>query len=176
MTSTTAWETLQKRLDGIKLPTATFTLCEDPDLRATLLHAKAAHQQATDRLTTAGEDTDPEVKALLKKTADTTKQDLEAAQKAFDKASVTLRFTALPRKDLEALQKQHPPTEQDESDGQDFAMETFAPALIAAASVDGMPEEYARHCLDTWSTADATGLWRAAWSVQHTQRTDLGKG
>lgn len=177
MTSTTSgWDALRKRLDGIKLPTASFTICEDPDLRTNLLRAKAAHQQATDRLTSAGEDTDPEVKALLKKTTDTAKAALDAAQKDFDKASVTLRFTALERKALEALQEKHPPTEQDEANGQDFAMETFAPALISAANLDGMPEEYARHCLDTWSTADAQGLWRAAWNVQHTQRTDLGKG
>lgn len=176
MTSTTAWETLRKRLDGIKLPTATFTICEDPDLRTNLLRAKAAHQQATDRLNSAGEDTDPEVKALYQKAADTTKADLDGAQKAFDKASVTLRFTALPRKDLEALQKQHPPTEQDEADGEEFAMVSFAPALISAASADGMPAEYAQHCLDTWSTADAQALWRAAWGIQHQQRTDLGKG
>ena len=173
---TTTWDALQKRLDSIKLPTATFTICEDPDLRQQLLRAKATHQQATDRLNALTEDTDPEVKAMVQKTADTSKADLAAAQKAFDKASVTLRFSALERKALEELQKQHPPTEQGEADGEEFALDTFAPALISAASVDGMPVDYAKHCLETWSAADATALWRAAWGIQHQQRTDLGKG
>jgi hypothetical protein len=50
------------------------------------------------------------------------------------------------------------------------------PALIAAASLDGMPEEAAARYLRTWIPSDARALWQAAWSVQHTQRTDLGKG
>ncbi|WP_042174558.1 hypothetical protein [Streptomyces sp. NBRC 110035] len=173
--STPDWGTLRKRLDNIKLPVAAFTICEDPDLRQDLARAKANHQKATDRLA-AGDDTESDVKAFLQKTVDTAKADLAAAQKAFDKASVTLRFTALERKALEALQKEHPPAEADEANGEDFAMETFAPALISAASLDGMPLEDAQHFLNTWSTADATSLWRAAWGIQHQQRTDLGKG
>jgi predicted NBD/HSP70 family sugar kinase len=176
MTSTTTWDTLKKRLDSIQLPVATFTICEDPEVRQRLHRAKSDDQQARDQLAALTEDTDPQVKAMLKKTADDAAKELAEAQKAFDKGSVTLRFTALQRKDLEALQKQHPPTEEDEADGQDYAMAGFAPALISAASLDGMPVEDAQHFLDTWSTADATGLWRAAWSVQHQQRTDLGKG
>ncbi len=177
MTSTTSgWDALRKRLDGIKLPTASFTICEDPDLRQVLARAKAEHQRATERLESAGEDTDPELKALLQKTADTTKTDLEDAQKAFDEVSVTLRFTALERKALEDLRKQHPPTEEDEANGLDYALETFAPALISAASLDGMPLEDAQYFLDTWSSADATDLWRAAWNIQHQKRSDLGKG
>ncbi|MEU1134475.1 hypothetical protein ABZ383_32220, partial [Streptomyces sp. NPDC005900] len=103
------------------------------------------------------------------------KAELDAAQKAFDAAAVTLRFTALERRTLMELQEKHPPSEEEEAEGEDFAMETFAPALISAASLDGMPVDYARHCLDTWSAADASGLWNAAWSIQHQQRTDLGK-
>lgn len=173
---TSNWDALQKRLDSIKLPTANFTICEDPDLRQQLLRAKAAHQQVTDRLAGLADDADPEVKALVQRDVDKTKTDLATAQKAYDKASVTLRFTALERKALEDLQKAHPPTEQGEADGEDFLLDTFAPALISAASLDGMPVEYAQHCLESWSSADATALWRAAWGIQHQQRTDLGKG
>ena len=78
--------------------------------------------------------------------------------------------------EIVALQKQHPASEEEEASGQDWSMDTFAPALIAAASLDGMPTEYARKCLDTWAPGDARDLWQAAWSIQHQKRTDLGKG
>lgn len=177
MTSTTSgWDALRKRLDSIKLPTATFTICEDPDLRHNLNRAKSEHEQAHALLAALTNDTDPDVKTLRQKAADRAADDLDKAQKAYDKASVTLRFTALERKALEDLQKKHPPTEEEEADGAEFHMDTFAPALISAASMDGMPLEDAQHFLNTWATADAQALWRAAWGIQHQQRTDLGKG
>jgi hypothetical protein len=175
MTATT-WDALQKRLDSIKRPTAAFTICKDPDVRLRLHEARADDGQARERLASLKDDTDAQVKLLVKAEADTAAKELTEAQKAYDKASVTLRFTALERKHLETLQKAHPPTEEEEANGQEWAMDTFAPELIAAASLDDMPAEYARHCLDTWSNADATNLWRAAWTIQHQQRTDLGKG
>jgi hypothetical protein len=174
--SSTTWDALRKRLDSIKMPTATFTICEDPDVRQRLHRAKRDNDQAREQLATLTEDADMQVKVMFQTAAADAAKELADAQKAFDKTAVTLRFTALERKALEALQKEHPPTEKDEAEGQEWAMETFAPALIAAASLDHMPLEDAQLFLDTWPTADATGLWRAAWSVQHTQRTDLGKG
>ncbi|MFC9891443.1 hypothetical protein [Streptomyces pilosus] len=177
MTSTTSgWEALRKRLNDIKLPTASFTICDNPDLRHTLNRAKSEHDQAQALLATITDDTEPDVKTLRQKASDRAAADLDKAQKAYDKASVTLRFTALERKALEDLQKEHPPTEEEEAEGAEFRMDTFAPALISAASLDGMPLEDAQHFLNTWATADAQALWRAAWGVQHQQRTDLGKG
>jgi hypothetical protein len=176
MTNASTWDALKKRLDSIQLPTASFTICEDPDVRQRLHRATNADQQARDQLATLTDDTDPQVKAMLAKAAADAATELTEAKKAFDKGSVTLRFTALPRVELEALQKKHPPTEEDEADGQDYAMATFAPALISAASLDRMPLEDAQNFLDTWSAADAAALWRAAWTIQHQQRTDLGKG
>ncbi|CAL9666862.1 hypothetical protein SUDANB145_07204 (plasmid) [Streptomyces sp. enrichment culture] len=173
---TTTWDALKKRLDSIKLPTATFTICEDPDVRAALHRAKDIRDRAAERLDAVTDDTDPATKDLLVKRLDNAEGAVSAAQKAYDKASVTLRFTALERRALEDLQRQHPPKEEAEATGDDFDLGTFAPALISAASLDGMPVEDAKHFLDTWSTADAQGLWRAAWSIQQQQRTDLGKG
>lgn len=173
--STTTWDALKTRLDGLKKPTTVFTICEDPDARQRLHTAKVALHDAEEILATRAEGdetgrTSAEARVRDAKSAAT------AAQKAFDKVAVRLTFQALERKALEELQKQHPALEEDEAAGDDFHMETFAPALIAAASVDGMPLEYARHCLDTWAPGDARGLWLAAWTVQQTQRTDLGKG
>ncbi|EFL29390.1 hypothetical protein SSOG_09104 [Streptomyces himastatinicus ATCC 53653] len=113
---------------------------------------------------------------LYEQRAETARTALAEAQKAFDAKAVVLRFTAIPRRELEELQAKHPASEQEESEGADFSINTFAPALISAASLDGMPVDYAQHCMDTWSSADARGLWQAAWSIQHAARTDLGKG
>lgn len=177
MTSTpanTSWAAKAKRLDALKRPTQTFTICEDPDARERLTTAKAEARQADDLLAASPEN--PSERAVYEARAKQAAKELAAARKAFDAVSVTLTFTALERTALEALQAAHPASEEQEADGEDYAMDTFAPALVAAASVDGMPVEAARHYLNTWSAADARALFTAAWSIQHKQRTDLGKG
>jgi hypothetical protein len=168
------WASVAKRLDGLKPAVARFTICDDLELRNRLTEAHAAAADADATLKSlAPDDTARGVFQLRAKEA---AADLAAAQQAFDKAAIVLRFKALPRQELETLQNAHPASETEEAEGAEYAMESFAPALIAAASVDGMPIEYARQCLDTWSAADAQALWRAAWNVQHATRTDLGKG
>jgi hypothetical protein len=178
MTSTTtAWEQIAQQLDQIQKPVGTFTLCRDPDVRDRYLAAKQADEQARQQLgTLPAKGGDREVRALLTKEAADAAAELATAKQEYDAQTIVLRFTALDRKDLEALQRAHPATEEDEADGQEFAMATFAPALIAAASLDGMPVEAARRYMETWSTSDAMDLWRAAWFIQHQKRTDLGKG
>jgi hypothetical protein len=178
MTSNTPeqqWAAKQKRLDSLKPAVAAFTICDDPDLRQRLADAKASAEDAETLLRNLTAEDEPS-RPLAEQRAERARAELAAAQQAFDKRAVALRFTAIPRKDLEDLQSKHPASEQEEADGADFAMDTFAPALISAASLDGMPVDYARHCLDTWSAADARDLWNAAWGIQHTRRTDLGKG
>ncbi|GAA3155295.1 hypothetical protein ACFQ0X_43600 [Streptomyces rectiviolaceus] len=175
MTSTTStWDAKKKRLDALKRPEQPFTICEDPEVRERRNRAKAAHQRATEVL--ADLPPEEEHRDLYEARVKETKTELAAAQKAFDAASVTLRFIALERQEYEDLVKKHPASEVEEAAGEDFALETFAPALISASSLDGMPVDYALHCLNTWSPADARGLWNAAWTIQHHQRTDLGKG
>ena len=171
------WDALQRRLDGLKKPTATVTICDDPAARQRLALAKANAEEAKQAL--AGlmiANPDAEHRPQYEERDKAAKAELAAAQKAFDRCAVTLTFQALDRKEFDDLQKAHPATEQEEADGDDFHMATFGPALIAAASTDGMPEEYARHLLDTWTGPDAQALLTAAFSVQHQQRTDLGKG
>jgi hypothetical protein len=175
-TTASGWDALAKRLDNVPKPIRTLHLCEDADVRDRYLEAKQTHEQAAAYLKQFPKDSDPEALALVQKQAKDAATELAAAKKAYDQATITLRFTALERGELEKLQNAHPATEQNEADGQDYAFDTFAPALIAAASLDGMPADYAAKALDAWAPSDARALWQAAWSIQHTQRTDLGKG
>jgi len=177
-TTTTAngWDALAQRLDNVKKPVQAFHLCDDVAVRDRYLTAKQEAEQADAYLKALAKDTDTEARALVEKQAKDAKAELAAAQKAYDAHTVTLRFTALERQQLEQLQNLHPASEEDEAKGNDFAFDEFAPALISAASLDGMPVDAARRYLDTWTPADAMALWRAAWNIQHQQRTDLGKG
>ncbi|MFD9249510.1 HlyD family secretion protein [Streptomyces bottropensis] len=169
-----AWDDLQRKLDGLKPAIATLTICDDHDLRTRLGQAKAELADAEARL-----------KALDAEAADTTaaerrtdrvRTELAAAQAAYDERAVTLRFKAIPRKQLAALERAHPANEEEEAEGEEFHMDDFGPAVIAAASMDGMPLEYAAKCMREWSAADSRDLWSAAYGIQHRNRSDLGKG
>lgn len=175
-TTTSTWDALAKRLDSVEKPVGTLKLCPDPNVRDRYLQAKKEADHADGYLKELSKDADPDARALVEKQVSDAKAELIKAQKAYDEQTITLKFTALERKRLEALQDAHPAGEEDEARGDDFALDTFAPALIAAASLDGMPADYARQCLDTWPPSDARDLWNAAWSIQHRKRTDLGKG
>lgn len=170
------WAEKKKRLDAVRKPVRTFNLCEDAEIRGRFHEARRADEQAQHSLAALPKDIEADAKALYVKEAADTAKELAAAKKAYDEHVIVLRFTALDRQDLEDLQKKNPPSEADEAKGEDFAMDTFAPLLVSAASLDGMPADDARTYLNTWHTADANALWQAAWSIQHQQRTDLGKG
>jgi hypothetical protein len=174
--STNAWDALQKRLDGMPKPTKTLTLCSDPDIQERYLIAKRKHAAAVDYRDDLSADADEEAKALVDRQVREAATELDEASKAYTAHSVTLTFKALERGQLEQLQAQYPATEEDEEQGRDYHFDTFAPALISASNVDGMPLEYATQAMKTWSWADSQDLWNAAWSVQQTRRSDLGKG
>jgi hypothetical protein len=176
MTTNSSWDSLQKRLDARGKPTRTLSLCDDPDIRDRYQAARQAAERADTFLASLPKDADKEARTQLAKEAEQAHTDLEAARAEYEAHTVTLTFTALERASLEALQAAHPATEEDEERGTDFHFDTFAPALIAAASLDGMPVEYASNAMRTWSLADSDDLWAAAWSVQRSRRTDLGKG
>ncbi|WP_446458660.1 hypothetical protein [Streptomyces rochei] len=177
MTST-AWETIQKRLDGMPKPTQVLRLCADPDVRDRYQTAKQAAQRAEDYLKSLGKDADKDALAVVRKQTRQAQDELKAASEAYEATTVTLTFRALERGELRDLIAEHPPTEEDEEqDGAaEFHFDTFAPALIAAASTDGMPLEYAQDAMQTWALDDWKALWGAAWSVQQRKRSDLGKG
>ncbi|MFF6866638.1 hypothetical protein [Streptomyces ardesiacus] len=177
MTST-SWAEKQERLRSLKKPTAVLRLCEDPAARDRYHTAKQAAAAADEYLKRLKSQTDVDAGALamVEKEHKTAQTELRAAQKAYEACTVTLTFQALERQELESLERKHHADEEDEANGRDTAFDDFAPALIAAASLDGMPADYAREALNTWPTGDADALWEAAWSVQRTKRSDLGKG
>ncbi|MGV9226402.1 hypothetical protein ACWDPF_27460 [Streptomyces albogriseolus] len=176
MSNPTAWDVIQKQLDSMPKPTQVLRLCSDPDVRDRYQQAKQAAQRAEDYLKSLGKDADKDALALVRKQTKEAQDALNAAQEEYDAHTVVLTFQALERGRLEDLIKEHPPTEEEEADGDEFHAETFAPALIAASSVDGMPLEYAQHAMRTWALDDWRRLWEAAWSVQQRKRSDLGKG
>lgn len=175
MTTTTSWDELAQRLDTVGKPTRSFKLCTRADVRERYLAAQRTAEQADAYAKALSEDTEADTRTAIEGQAKTAQKDLAAAQKAYDAHTIVLKFTALDRKELQALMAKHPPTEKEEADGDEFHFDTFAPALVAAASLDGMPLDKATQYLDTWTPPDARALWQAAWTVQHVQRTDLGK-
>jgi hypothetical protein len=175
--TSSAWDEIEKQLDQVKKPVGVFKLCRDPEVRERYLNARQADEQARQQIgTLPAKGGDREVRALLNKEAADAAAELAAAQAEYDAQTVVLRFTALDRNDLTQLMKAHPPTEEDEERGDEWAMDTFAPALISTASLDGMPLEAAQRYFSTWPPSDSADLFRAAWFIQHQKRTDLGKG
>lgn len=176
--STSAWDAIQKKLDSMPKPTQTLRLCSDPEIRDRYQKAKQAAQRAEDYLKSLSKDTDKDALALVRKQTREAQDALKQAQEEYDEHTVVLTFQALERDRLKDLIKEHPPTEEDEEEDSraEFHFDTFAPALIAAASTDGMPPEYAANAMKTWALDDWTSLWGAAWSVQQRKRSDLGKG
>jgi hypothetical protein len=176
MNNATAWAEKQKRLDGMAKPTRELKLCDDPDVRDRYQAAKQVADRAQEYRDSLAKDADKDARALVEKQHKEAQAELNTAQAEYDAHTVVLTFQALERGQLEDLQAAHPATEEDEALGREFHFDTFAPELISAASVDGMPIEYAANAMKTWTLADSNDLWNAAWSVQQRKRTDLGKG
>ena len=168
------WAAKMERLRNRALPERVLKICDNDDVKdalATALRAqyviKAQAEDVKD-----GESVPADLKAALA----TAEAAVAAAQAAVDADTIELRFRGLPRPDYEALIAAHPPTEKQATDGAPWNIDTFAPALISASSVDGMPVDDAKFFLDTWGDVEANALFGAAHSVQQMDRTDLGKG
>lgn len=175
LTTDAHWAKTVARLEKLKPATTVFTICDDPEVKQRLADARA-ELRAAEHALKAVDESDADAHAFVRNRAERAQAEAEAARAAYDKIAVRLTFRALPRAELEKLQAEHPPTEEQEKDGAAWNSETFPAALIAATSMDGMPVDYAQHLLDTWSAGDAADLWQAAFSVQQQPRTDLGKG
>ncbi|MCA1220249.1 hypothetical protein [Streptomyces sp. 8L] len=163
------WAAKMERLRQRKLAEAVFTVCDDLDVATAHQRAVRDHANAAEYLKANPGDED------AKRDADRSQQVLDEATAAYEDASVALRLRALPRPAFEGLLDKHKPTEEDEALGREWA-ETFHAALISAASVDGMTVDEAQELLDTWSLSESRSLFNAAYGVQATMRTDLGKG
>lgn len=172
----TGWDAIAKRLDTLPTTKRTMSLCADADVRDRYQTAKQAYERAAAYLESLPADVDADARTLAAKTAAKAEQELQDAKAAYDPITVVLTFQALDRQHVEKLISEHPPHEDEEARGNEFHFDTFAPELIAAASLDGMPVEYAANALRTWSLADSDDLWAAAWTVQRRKRSDLGKG
>lgn len=175
--TTSAWGAIEQRLSTIKKPTSTYKLCPDPDLRDRHQEAQEKADGVRRYLEGLPKSTAKDARSLAEKELAAAQAELAQVQEEYDAAVVTLTFQALERQQLAELQKKHPPLEEDEERNlTGFHWDTFAPALISAASVDGMPLDYAVQAMQTWTLTDAQDLWNAAWGVQQRRRTDLGKG
>lgn len=171
------WAAKRARLSNRTNVTAKLRICDDDQLKEALADAQRTHLQAQALVQALTEDpsgadrlADAQQALALCDTA------VQEAQAAVDEQSTFLFFRALPRPEYEALIKENPPTEEQAEAGEPWNTDTFAPALISASSVDGMPLEDAVYYLDNWGPAEALDLWNAARSVQNTSRMELGKG
>lgn len=183
MTSTAShWNETKKRLAAIGPAVSTFTICDDSELRERLADAKKEARAAEAAFSVAGGQQTTVAKGAtaasdpVKERLERARTELAQAQAAFDTRAVTLRFKSLPREDIEALEREHPATEEQEANGDDWNPDTYPPALISAASLDGMPVEDAAEYMAKWPIADFRDLWAAAYGIQNHRRTDLGKG
>jgi len=164
------WAATRERLLARTRPVLKLTICDDDDAKRAVNAARFAEQQAKDAAESSPEDEATQAAHREAATA------LTDAQAALDAVSIQLRFQALDRKTYKALLAAHPPTEEQAEDGYDFNLDTLAPVLIAASSLDGITEEDAQTFLDDWATAEATKLLDTAFGVQREERMDLGKG
>ncbi|MGW3121355.1 hypothetical protein ACWDBW_30100 [Streptomyces sp. NPDC001107] len=165
-----AWAAKMERLRRRALPQNKLRICDDDQLKQRFEDAEQAARRAR-FLAEANPDDERATRS-----ADEAAAALETVRAELDDVSDFLTFLALPRPVLEDLIAEHPPTEQQADEGSLFNPETFPPALIAAASFDGMSQDEAAELLATWSAPDAGLLWEAAWSVQQESRVELGKG
>lgn len=136
---------LLARLQGKKPLTATYELVLDPEVWGRVETARDAVERA--RLF---EDAD----RLAAATGELERAEAEAEAVG---AVEVLHLQAVARPVYEALLLAHPPTEAQKTDGQTYNVDTFAPALVAAAVVDPASGEH------PLSEADVAGLW-AAWN------------
>lgn len=165
------WAAKMERLRARTAPTATLRICDDEAAKAELARTELLQRRTADEVDL--EPDDPDVKRRAANAAAAVER---AQQRVEDATLVVLHFRGLPRPNFLALMKEHPPTEQQAEDGHEWNEDTFGPALISAASVDGMSVQDAGELLTTWATQEANNLFQAAYQPQLANRTDLGKG
>lgn len=164
------WAATREKLRNRTRPIATMTICDDHEIKAALGAAQYALRRAT------GQAADDPADKTLKAAVAAAQAEVDAAQAAFDKAAIVLRFQAMPRTAFIELKAAHPPTEEQAEN--DFAVniDTIGPELIACSSMDGITVEDAQAFLDEWAEGEAATLFNTAWGVQSDTRMDLGKG
>lgn len=88
---------------------------------------------------------------------------VESVQAAIEASEMEFTFQGLPFKEWQDLKRQHPPTEGQRTRGHDTNMETYAPALIAATSLEPkISSEQATRLVERLPLAEAEKLYEAA--------------
>jgi hypothetical protein len=164
------WKAKLEKLRARTRPTLTLTICDDEDIKQAATKARYVEQQAV--IAAQYDPKNREAQTAAKKASEA----LADAQRAFDAASITLHFQALPRDDFKELLAAHPPTESQVEEGYDYNPDTMGPVLIAASCLDPITEQDAAQFLTDWSKAEAETLLNTALAVQRKERMDLGKG
>lgn len=111
----------------------------------------------------------------------------EAAEAAYNESIVSIPLRALPRPAYEALLNTHEPTEEQEREGEAYNVDTFAPALISACSVDGMTVEMAVEMIGQKNDkgeyeggilnhGESSVLFRTCTQLNEMVHIDVGKG
>ncbi|KQP81570.1 hypothetical protein [Aeromicrobium sp. Leaf291] len=101
---------------------------------------------------------------------------LTLAQKKRDEGTVRIYLRGLGSDVYDALVSEHPPTDADRAKGRDYALATFAPALVAACSLDDMTEEDAADLIASLSQGESSLLFATAVEVNQVAQVSLGKG
>jgi hypothetical protein len=99
---------------------------------------------------------------------------LEETQTALDEVTVELTFQALPRRAFEKLISENPPTDEARKEGEQYNVDTFVPALIAACSVDGLTLEDVERLIEQWNVAEVGSVFALCRTVNETARVSLG--
>jgi hypothetical protein len=74
--------------------------------------------------------------ALIKKPRRTLSFEVTSANDAGEEIKLTLKFQAIDSTSFDELQSAHPPTTKERREGAIYNVDTFAPALIAAVSLE----------------------------------------
>lgn len=127
-----------------------------PNIAVQEVEARQKQSEAAKRAT---------IDELIHKPRATTEFSLFLADGEGGVREVTMKYQAIGMRNYDKLVAKHPPKPDQRAEGASFDMDTFAPALIAACSVE--PEltvEDARAIWesDTWSRGDVMVLFRNA--------------
>lgn len=105
------------------------------------------------------------VEELLKKRRRETTVEINTSDDAGNDVTLQLRFRAISSKQYDDLVGKHEPTTKQKADGAVYNIDTFAPALIAAVSLEpklSVEDAEAIYNSDEWSGGEIGGLFLSA--------------
>jgi hypothetical protein len=177
------WAAAVQRATTRKRPEAWAVLPDGDLVEAAALAAAgltAARRRASMRIVDEHRDSEGEVDldALIAADPDVH----EAAQRAAaadakrKAAEVRIHLRALPPDVYDALQLQHPPTDEQEKRGMIWNPHTFFPALLAACSVKPLSEEQAAAIISAGNAGDVAKMMGVCRTLNEHSALSLGKG